>query len=264
MSPESIGALARPSAPQQQSRSGKSNRRLCLRALAPSSKSPLETFAGLAGPVEMEIGDLARMIDTKAKEEALKAAAEPSAAVSAKSVPPAPVLIIDQREKDQLPFHRLATRPGTLYSGDYSILGAEELFAVERKTVPDLVSCCCGERDRFKHELHRLRGYRFKRLVIIGSEADILQGNFRSLANPKAILATLHCFEVRYDLPVVFCETPEIAGHRIERWAIWFVRELCKNASRLLEGSQKKSAQPAKAEHPNPDEKPESTDMRIA
>jgi hypothetical protein len=29
-------------------------------------------------------------------------------------------------------------------------------------------------RERFERELHRLRGYRFKRLLVVGSEAEIL------------------------------------------------------------------------------------------
>jgi ERCC4-type nuclease len=173
----------------------------------------------------------------------------------------APVLVVDSREQAPLPFSRLATRPGTLLAGDYSIAGAETLFSCERKTVPDFVTCCTSERERFERELVRLRGYRFKRLVIIGSETDIVHGNFRSLANPKAVLATLYCFEIRYDLPVVFCATPEIAGRQIERWAIWFAREVCKNASLLREGSEVENAEPQKTRRLN-DEKPESSDIR--
>jgi ERCC4-type nuclease len=146
-------------------------------------------------------------------------------------------VVIDRREQDPLPFSRLKTRPGTLATGDYSILGTEELFAVERKTLPDLVACCAGERERFSRELHRLRGYRFKRLVVIGSEAEILAGQYRSLVSPRAALATLYCFEVRFDLPFVFCADALQAGRLIERWALWFARELYKNANGLLLGA---------------------------
>ena len=49
--------------------------------------------------------------------------------------------------------------------------------SIERKTVSDLVGSCMGEnRERFERELHRLRGYRFKRLLVVGSEAEILAG----------------------------------------------------------------------------------------
>ena len=88
-----------------------------------------------------------------------------------------PVIVIDSREQEPLHFERLQVVPGTLYSGDYSIAGLEDSFAVERKSIGDLVGCCLAcQRERFEHELHRLRGYRFKRLLIVGTRDDIANG----------------------------------------------------------------------------------------
>ena len=56
-----------------------------------------------------------------------------------------PCIVIDTREHCPLPFSRLATIRATLQSGDYSVLGVEHAFAVERKSVADLVGCCVGE-----------------------------------------------------------------------------------------------------------------------
>lgn len=72
-------------------------------------------------------------------------------------------------------------------------------------------------RERFARELHRLRGYRFKRLLIIGTREDIAAGRYHSKIAPKAVLATLGAFEIRFDLPVVYAETPETAASLIER-----------------------------------------------
>jgi hypothetical protein len=48
---------------------------------------------------------------------------------------------------------------------------------VERKSIGDVVACCVGQsRERFERELHRLRGFRFKRLLVVGNEAEILAG----------------------------------------------------------------------------------------
>jgi DNA excision repair protein ERCC-4 len=128
-----------------------------------------------------------------------------------------PVIIIDTREQEPLPFSRLKTRAGSLFTGDYSVAGLESLFAVERKSISDLVGCCIGQnRERFERELHRLRGFRFKRLIIIGSETQILKGHYHSNIKPQAVMGTLHAFEVRYDVPVVFCETPELAARTIQ------------------------------------------------
>jgi ERCC4-type nuclease len=53
-----------------------------------------------------------------------------------------PVIVIDTHEIQPLSFQRLQTVRGTLTTGDYSNSGLEDLFAVERKTVADLVGCC--------------------------------------------------------------------------------------------------------------------------
>src|SRR6478752_8650758 len=87
-----------------------------------------------------------------------------------------PVIIVDTREQTPLSFARLESVRGTLRTGDYSVKGLEDLFSVERKTVADLVGCCMADnRERFERELHRLRGYRFKRLLVVGSEAETWQ-----------------------------------------------------------------------------------------
>ena len=152
----------------------------------------------------------------------------------------APVIIIDSREQTPLQFTRLEARVATLPSGDYSIAGLEELFAVERKSIPDLVTCCTGQnRQRFERELHRLRGFRFKRLLVVGSEAEILQARYHSDIAPKAVLATLSAFEIRYDLPVVFSTTPQNAAIQIERWIFYFTRDIVISVNNLCRSSQK-------------------------
>jgi DNA excision repair protein ERCC-4 len=150
-----------------------------------------------------------------------------------------PVIVIDTREQEPLPFSRLKTRGGSLFTGDYSLAGLESLFAIERKSVSDLVGCCVGQnRERFERELHRLRGFRFKRILIVGTEAQILAGQYRSNIKPRAITGTLHAFEVRYDVPVVFCDTPERAARQIERWAFWFAREMVETVNALWRSVQ--------------------------
>jgi DNA excision repair protein ERCC-4 len=155
-----------------------------------------------------------------------------------------PTIVIDSRENQPLRFTRLASVTGTLYSGDYSIAGCESSFAVERKSLDDLANCCLGEnRDRFEHELIRLRGYSFKRLLIVGTREDIAAGHYHSRIAPKAVLATLGAFEVRYDLPIVCVASPEEAARLVENYAWYFAREIVENANDLLRGS--KTTRPA-------------------
>ena len=149
-----------------------------------------------------------------------------------------PTIITDTREQTPLPFARLASERGMLKTGDYSFKGGEELFAVERKTIADLVGCCVGEnRDRFFRELHRLRGYRFKRLLIVGTREEIEAGEYRSAIAPRAVLSTLRAIEARFDVPVVFAPTPGAAGRELEAWVFWFAREIVESANELARGA---------------------------
>lgn len=150
-----------------------------------------------------------------------------------------PTIVVDSREQTPLIFRRLPSVVGGLTSGDYSVRGLEDLFAVERKSIPDLVGCCVGEnRERFERELHRLRGCRFKRLLVVGRREDIEAGAYRSRIAPEAVLHSLAAWEVRFDVPVVFCPTPEAAARQVESWAFWFSREVVQGANDLLRGNR--------------------------
>ena len=138
-----------------------------------------------------------------------------------------PLIVVDTREQEPLAFQRLTSVRGTLTTGDYSVAGLEDLFSIERKSISDLVGCCMGDnRERFERELHRLQGYRFKRLLVVGSEAEILAGQYHSNIKPNAVLASVCAFEVRYDLPVVFVPTAQAGARLVERWAFYFAREV--------------------------------------
>jgi DNA excision repair protein ERCC-4 len=148
-----------------------------------------------------------------------------------------PCCVIDTREQEALPIRRLPTIRAGLLSGDYSIRGFEDHFAIERKSIPDFVGCCIGDnRIRFEHELHRLRGFDFARLLIIGTEADIRGHNYRSNIEPKAVLHSLYAFEVRYNIPFVFSPTPESGAALVERWAWFYVREQIRKTNDAIRG----------------------------
>lgn len=147
---------------------------------------------------------------------------------------PTPTIIVDTREQTPLPFADLPTERRTLPTGDYSVLGFERDFSVERKSVEDLVQSLTHGRDRFSRELQRMRAFDFRRLLIVGTPADLEEHRYRSKASPKAVIASLTAFEVRYSLPVCFRETPEAAAVQVERWATYFLRERLIAASETL------------------------------
>jgi DNA excision repair protein ERCC-4 len=145
-----------------------------------------------------------------------------------------PILLVDTREQTPLQFTRLASEVRGLPTGDYSIRGLDHRFVIERKTVQDFVACCVGDnRTRFEAELTRMRGYEFRRLLIVGTPADITSHQYRSNILPRAVFATLSAFEARYCLPVVFEPTPEAAAARLELWACWYHRERLKELEAL-------------------------------
>jgi len=149
-----------------------------------------------------------------------------------------PTIIIDTREQAPLQFTRLEAVTGKLMSGDYSVRGVEHLFAVERKSVDDLVGCCMGDnRERFMREMHRLRGFRFARLLIVGTREEIAAGGYRSKLSPKVVLNSLSAWEARFNIPAIFAPTPTEAASLIERWSWWFAREIVEQANDLRRGT---------------------------
>lgn len=137
-----------------------------------------------------------------------------------------PIIVIDNREKTPLNFVNLTSEFGTLTSGDYSIRKLENKFAIERKSVSDLIGSLTGERDRFERECHRLRGYDFARLLIVGAPADIPEHLSRRKVTLRSLMGSLSTLEVRYRLPVVWESSPEKASLLIERWAWYYFREI--------------------------------------
>jgi DNA excision repair protein ERCC-4 len=94
---------------------------------------------------------------------------------------------------------------GTLATGDYSIKGIQELCTVERKSLSDCLCSISADRERFLKELQRLRAYRCRALVIEANMRDILEHKYRSNMAPEAVIGSLAAFQIRYELPIVFC-----------------------------------------------------------
>ena len=146
-----------------------------------------------------------------------------------------PTILVDTREQAPLLFGSCPSERATLATGDYSIQGCEDEFTVERKSLDDLAGSCTHDRERFERELVRMRGYSFRRLLVVGDVADIEAHRYQSRAEPRAILASVTAFEIRYGLPVAFCPTTAAAALQVERWAFYFLRERLKTATAILD-----------------------------
>jgi ERCC4-type nuclease len=142
-------------------------------------------------------------------------------------------LIVDSREQQALQFKNFPSEVRGLRTGDYSLIGFEDVFTVERKSISDLIGSLTAGRDRFFRELDRMQSYQFKRLLVIGKRSDIEKGNYRSTAHPASILASLNTIEVRFNIPVIFTTDEREAALIVEGWAHYWLREQDKQA---LEG----------------------------
>jgi DNA excision repair protein ERCC-4 len=148
-----------------------------------------------------------------------------------------PVVVCDSREQEPLPIARLPVIRAGLATGDYSFQGGEHLLSIERKSLDDLAACCGPERDRFTRELERMRGFDFARLLVIGTEADVRAGRYRSRIEPRAVLHSLWAFEARFRLQVVFADTPEAGAALVERWVWIYAREMVQRTNALFRGA---------------------------
>jgi len=99
--------------------------------------------------------------------------------------------IIDTREQAPLDLSPLHTIAGTLATGDYSVCGLEQVVAIERKSLPDLLACVGRERARFDREVHRLAAYPVRALVIESTWPEIERGDWRGAVKPAAVLGSL-------------------------------------------------------------------------
>ena len=141
-------------------------------------------------------------------------------------------VIVDTREQAPLAIPAHWRMRGTLRTGDYSILGHETSFAIERKSLEDLVHSLTHDRARFEREMRRLSSFQFKRVLVESPYSALMVDAFRfSMAKPYSIRASVAAFEVRYNIPFVFASgRAEALGH-VMRWARYYIREQAKSSN---------------------------------
>ena len=91
-----------------------------------------------------------------------------------------------------------------LAAGDYSIAGLEDEFAIERKSLGDLVGTVIGGWIRFRKELNRLAGYRSAAIIVEADISDILEHRYESEANPASVMGRINSILNDYSIPTLF------------------------------------------------------------
>lgn len=118
------------------------------------------------------------------------------------------VIVIDPRE--QLPYTFLdldepgaiAERRGTLNVGDYSVLGLEARFAIERKSLADAYGTFGAGRDRFERELERAREFDYFAILIESCLVGLRTPPRHVSVSPATIINSLVSWSVRHRIPV--------------------------------------------------------------
>jgi ERCC4-type nuclease len=108
---------------------------------------------------------------------------------------------VDLRERRPYRFHGAITK--ALSTGDYSILGLENCIALERKSLPDLLSVIGQSRRRFERELNRLAQIQYAAIVVEGNFADLF-ANKRSKLHLKTVFGTLVAWSWHHGIPIWF------------------------------------------------------------
>lgn len=97
----------------------------------------------------------------------------------------------------------MPTKVTKLQTGDYSVLGLENVVSVERKSLDDLIgSFLTSNRDRFNSEIDRLVNFQAKALVCEGSWNDITEARYRSRMHPNAAFGSIMSL-IERGVPVV-------------------------------------------------------------
>ena len=143
--------------------------------------------------------------------------------------------VVDTREKLPLVLTPLQTEAGTLATGDYSVRGLENVVAVERKSLGDLLSCVGQHRERFDREVQRLLAYPVRALVVEASWQDIEAGEWQSKVTPAAALGSCLGW-VAAGLPVVMAGNHVRAGRYVSRLLLIAARRRWRECRALARG----------------------------
>lgn len=153
-------------------------------------------------------------------------------------------LLIDTREKqnkhitDWLDKKGICWKSKALDQGDYSFyipadeslnisrdLYFDKKIIVERKNSADeLAGNFTKHRTRFEEEMAIFPGKKYL-LIENCSYEDIVNGNYRSDYNSKSYAASLHTFNHRYNLEIVFMPESELSGLWIYTTLVYWFRE---------------------------------------
>ena len=141
--------------------------------------------------------------------------------------------VVDTREQNPLDLSPLQTTPGTLTTGDYSVLGLESVVSIERKSEDDMLSCIGTDRERFDREVQRLLAFPVRALVVESTWARFEAGGWRSHLGPAPVIGSLLGWSAM-GLPIVMAGDHHTAGRYVSRMLFIAARRRWREARALI------------------------------
>lgn len=99
---------------------------------------------------------------------------------------------------------RFAVTRKTLPTGDVSLIGLEDRFVLERKSIGDAVGTLISDWLRFRRELYRLAAFDYAAIVIEADVDDVLAKRYESEANPMSVIGKAHACYLDHGIPCFF------------------------------------------------------------
>lgn len=157
-------------------------------------------------------------------------------------------IIIDKQEKvnnhitEYFDKHKITYINRSLDNGDYSFYlpKNEELailkdwyfcdnIIIERKnSAEELATCLSQTRDRFEDEFLRSKAQKKYLLIEKANYEDVVNGNYNTKYNSKSFLGSIHSFNQKYNLEIVFMPDKSYSPIFIYATFQYYLRNLLK------------------------------------
>jgi DNA excision repair protein ERCC-4 len=147
-------------------------------------------------------------------------------------------IVTDSREQNKL----FSDCIKGLKTGDYSIEGYEDTFAIERKSLMDLFGTLGKGHDRFKKELERAKELDYFAILVVGTYTQMkskkFPGAYHSGMKGFVIAQSLFTIHIKYGIPIFFAQDEKEGRELIKELSKAYVKWKLNQVPSCHEGLQ--------------------------